>query len=175
MEGSTFLIIRGIVSVLFGVLAFAWPGITLAALVMVFGAYALVDGVVNLVLGLTSTPSSPGRSWTEVLLGIVGIAAGALTFWRPGITLVALVSFIAAWAILRGILDLVAAVRLRRVIAHEWLLALSGVLSVLFGLAVLAFPLAGALSIAWLLGAYALALGVTLIMLGIRLRRPSAA
>ena len=97
-----------------------------------------------------------------------------LTFWRPGLTIVALVSFIAAWAILRGALDLVAAVRLRRVITGEWLLALSGLLSILFGLALIAFPLAGALSIAWLLGAYALALGVVLIMLGIRLRKPFA-
>jgi uncharacterized membrane protein HdeD (DUF308 family) len=175
MEGATFLIIRGIVSVLFGILAFAWPGMTLAILVIVFGAYAFLDGVVNLVLGLTNTPGSPGRSWTEVLLGLVGIAAGVLTFWRPGLTIVALVSFIAAWAILRGVLDLVAAVRLRRVITGEWLLALSGILSILFGLALIAFPLAGALSIAWLLGVYAFALGVVLIMLGIRLRKPLAA
>jgi uncharacterized membrane protein HdeD (DUF308 family) len=97
-----------------------------------------------------------------------------LTFWLPGLTIVALVSFIAAWAIFRGVLDLVAAVRLRRVITGEWLLALSGILSIVFGLAVIAFPLAGALSIAWLLGAYALALGVVLIVLGIRLRRPLA-
>jgi uncharacterized membrane protein HdeD (DUF308 family) len=175
MEGSTFLIVRGIVGVLFGFLAFVWPGVTLAALVVIFGAYAVVDGVVNLWLGLTRTPSSPERSWVQVVLGLIGIGAGVVTFIMPGWTLFVLVMFIAAWAIVRGALELVAAVRLRRVISGEWLLALAGVLSILFGVAVFVFPAAGALSIAWLLGAYAFAAGVVLIALGIRLKRPTAA
>ena len=97
-----------------------------------------------------------------------------MTFFWPGITTIALLMVIAAWAIVTGVFAIAAAIRLRKQIQGEWLLGLSGALSVLFGLALIAFPLAGALTIAWLLGAYALALGVVLIVLGIRLRKPLA-
>ena len=174
MATSTTLIIRGIVSLLFGILAIAWPGVTAAALVIIFGVYALLDGIVNLVMGLTREPDG-GRSWTQVLLGMVGIGAGVITFLMPSLTLFALIMFIAAWAVIRGVLELVAAVRLRRIISGEWLLGTAGVLSVLFGLVVIAFPAIGVLSIALLLGAYAAAAGLVLIALGIRLRKPLAA
>jgi uncharacterized membrane protein HdeD (DUF308 family) len=174
MEGSTFLIGRGVLSLLFGIVALVWPGITLAALTVLFGVYAFLDGAVHLVLWF-----SPGRahtrSWTQLALGLLGIAAGVVTVLWPGLTLLVLVMYIAAWAVLRGVFDLVAAVRLRKVITGEWLLVLSGLLSLFFGFLVFTFPAAGALTIAWLLGAYAVAAGIVLIALGIRIRRPAVA
>ena len=131
MESSTFLIVRGAISITLGVLAMAWPGITIAALVGIFALYAILDGATNLVLGLSR--SHGGRSWAQVFQGLVGVAAGVLTMIWPDVTALALVLFIGAWAIVTGALELVAAVRLRKDIKGEWLLALSGVLSLAFG------------------------------------------
>jgi len=169
MDGASLLIIRGVVGLVFGIVAFAWPGVTIAALVIIFGAYAIVDGVTNLVHGLTKTPTH-GRSVAMALQGVVGIAAGILTFIWPGVTALALVFFIGAWAIVTGVLEIAAAIRLRKAIKGEWMLALSGLLSIVFGGLVLAFPGAGAVGIAWVLGVYAAAAGMLLIALGIRLR-----
>jgi uncharacterized membrane protein HdeD (DUF308 family) len=169
MDGSSLLIIRGLVGVAIGILAVAWPGITIAVLVGVFGLYAILDGITNLVLGLMRTRGQ-GRSGAQVLQGVVGVAAGVLTFLWPGVTALALVLFIGAWAIMTGAFEIIAAIRLRRYISGEWLLALSGVMSLVFGVLVFAFPGAGAVSIAWLLGVYAAAAGIVLIMLGMRLR-----
>jgi uncharacterized membrane protein HdeD (DUF308 family) len=169
MDPSAMLIIRGIIGVAVGVLAVLWPGITIAALVIIFGAYALVDGISNVVLG-ASKRGPQGRSWAHVFQGIVGIAAGLLTFLWPAVTAIVLVIFIGAWAIVTGILEIVAAIRLRRVITGEWMLALSGVLSLAFGILVFLFPGAGAIGIAWVFGSYAAAAGIVLLALGIRLR-----
>jgi uncharacterized membrane protein HdeD (DUF308 family) len=169
MDGSSLLIIRGLVGVVIGILAVAWPGITMAVLVAIFALYALLDGITNLVLGVTST-STHGRSWAHALMGIIGIAAGVVTFLRPGVTALALVLFIGAWAIVTGVFEIVAAIRLRRYIKGEWLLALSGIMSVVFGVLVFAFPAAGAVGIAWILGIYAAAAGLVLIALGLKLR-----
>ncbi len=169
MPGSTFLIVRGIVGIVIGVLAFLWPGLTIAVLVGIFALYAVIDGVTNLILGVTRSPRH-GRSWPLAVEGLVGIAACVLTFLWPGITALALVWFIAAWAVVTGVFEIAAAIRLRRVLTGEWLLLLSGVLSILFGALVFAFPAAGAVGIAWVLGAYAAATGAILVVLGIRLR-----
>ena len=169
MAGSALLIIRGIVSVTIGVLAIGWPGITIAVLVAIFAAYAILDGITNLVIGFTRTPTH-GISWAQIVGGIVGIAAGGLAFYWPSITAIVLVLFIASWAIITGVFEIVAAVRLRKMIQGEWLLALSGILSILFGGLVFAFPGAGAVGIAWVLGIYAVAAGFVLIVLGMRLR-----
>ena len=168
MFGS-FLLIRGIVSIIVGTLAFVWPGLTIAVLVGLFGAYALLDGITLLVLGLKRKPLH-GRAWALVLEGLTGVAAGVLTFAWPGATALVLVWLIGAWAIVTGLLEIAAAVWLRRVLTGEWLIAASGVLSVVFGLLVLIFPEAGAVGIAWALGSYAMAAGVILVALGIRLR-----
>lgn len=170
MSHATLLIVRGIVSLVIGFAIFMWPGITLIVLVALFAAYAFLDGAVNLIHGFTPSGASR-RSWTQVLLGCVGLAAAAVAITMPGLTLLALVLFIGIWAIARGVLDLVGAVRLRKVIAGEWLLALAGAMSIVFGLLVFFFPAAGAFGIAWLLGAYAAAWGVVLIALGVQLRR----
>jgi uncharacterized membrane protein HdeD (DUF308 family) len=166
MDGSAFLIIRGVVGVVVGILAFAWPGVTIAVVVAIFGVYAIIDGVTNLILGF----SRNHRSWWHVLQGVTGIAAGVLAFLWPGVTALALIWFIGAWAIVTGVFEIAAAVRLRKVIRGEWLLGLSGVMSVVFGILLFAFPGAGAVGIAWILGVYAAAAGLVLIALGIRLR-----
>ena len=163
------LVIRGVAGVLLGVITFAWPGITLGALVLLFGAYALIDGVTGIVGAVRA--SRTHERWGSLLIGgMAGIAAGAVTFLWPGITALALVYVIAAWALVTGVFEIVAAVRLRNYITHEWLLALSGVLSVVFGALIAIAPLAGALVIAIWVGAYAFVFGVLMIALGFRLR-----
>jgi uncharacterized membrane protein HdeD (DUF308 family) len=163
------LVIRGLVALLVGVVAFVWPGITVAALVILFGAYALIDGIVSFI-GAWKASQAHERWGVLALEGIAGMAAAAIAIVRPGITAVALVVLIAAWALVTGALEIAAAVRLRKHISGEWLLALSGVVSILFGFAIMAFPLAGALAIAYLVGSYAFVFGVLLMALGFRLR-----
>ena len=169
MDGATLLLVRGILGVIMGFVAFAWPGITIAALVAIFGIFAFIDGITNLVLGFTP-PQGQNRSWAHLLQGIAGIVAGVLTFIWPIVTALVLVIFIGSWAIVTGALEIAAAIRLRKVISGEWMLALSGILSVLFGIVLFLFPAAGAVGIAWILGVYTAAAGFVLIALGIRLR-----
>jgi uncharacterized membrane protein HdeD (DUF308 family) len=161
------LALRGVFAVLFGLLTFLIPGITLLTLVLLFGAYAILDGIFDIV----SAVRAPGRHWPLVLKGVVGIIIGILTFLWPGITTMVLLYLIAFWAIFTGVLEIVAGIRLREVIANEWLLILMGVLSVLFGFLILIFPGAGALAIVIWIGAYALLFGIMLIALAFLLRR----
>jgi uncharacterized membrane protein HdeD (DUF308 family) len=161
--------LRGLFAVLFGFAALAWPGITLAALVALFGAYALVDGLFAIVSAVVNAGRQP-RWWALLLEGLLGVAAGIAAFVWPGITALVLLYVIAAWAIVTGIFEIVAAIRLRREIRGEWLLALGGLASVLFGLSLIVFPVAGALTVVWLIGAYALVFGVLLLVLAFRLR-----
>jgi uncharacterized membrane protein HdeD (DUF308 family) len=163
------LVIRGLVGILFGIITFAWPGITFAALVIVFGAYALVDGVFSLV-GALKAARAHERWGALVFLGVTGIGVGVLTVIWPAITAFVLVCLIAAWAIVSGVFEIAAAVRLRRHIEGEWLLALAGIASLVFGILIMIAPLAGALVIAVWVGAYALVSGVVLATLGIKLR-----
>ena len=166
---DSLMLIRGIASIVIGILAVGWPGMTIALLIGIFGAYAIIDGITNLFIGF-SPARAGGHSWAYVVQGLIGIGAGVLTFLWPGITALALVFFIAAWAVVTGVFEIVAAIRLRRVIKDEWLLSLRGTLSVVFGLLVFAFPGAGAVGIALVLGTYAVAAGLILVMLAIRLR-----
>ena len=163
------LVIRGLVGILFGIITFAWPGITFAALVIVFGAYALLDGVFSLV-GAVKAAQAHERWGALVFLGVTGIGAGVVTVLWPAITAFVLVCLIAAWAIVTGVFEIAAAVRLRRHIEGEWLLALAGIASLVFGMLIIIAPLAGALVIAIWVGAYALVSGVMLVTLGIKLR-----
>lgn len=156
--------LRGLAGIVLGIAAFAVPGITLIALVILFGAYLLVDGVLALVAGGMS------RSWLVVLEGALSVVAGILTLVWPSITAVVLLVLVAIWAILTGVIELYAAIRLRRVIRNEWLLILSGAASVIFGILLLVFPGAGLLTLVWLVGAYALVFGVLLVALAFRLR-----
>ena len=159
--------LRGLAAVLFGVLAFVWPGMTLAVLVLLFGAYALVDGILAIVVAVRG---GTDHRLVMGLEGVVGVLAGLAAFVFPGLTALVLLYIIAFWAILTGVLEVVAAVRLRRVITNEWGLIIGGVLSVLFGILLIAAPGAGALAVVFLIGAYAVLFGVTMLMLSWGLR-----
>ena len=165
--------LRGVAAILFGVLALVWPGITVFALVIVFGAYALVDGAFTLVavFGDRDGARTRGsRAWL-VARGIAGILTGIVAAVWPGITALALLWVIALWAMVTGVFDIVAAFQLRKQLRREWLLALSGALSVLFGVLLVVWPAAGVLTLVVLIGIAAIAFGITLLMLGLRLRR----
>jgi uncharacterized membrane protein HdeD (DUF308 family) len=164
------LLLRGICAVIFGILAFIWPGITLGALVLLWGAFALIDGILSIIAAVSRREGSGIPWWALLLEGVLGIAAGILTFIWPGITALMLLFLIAAWAILTGIFEIVAAIRVRKEIEGEWWLVLSGILSIVFGVLLVARPGAGALAVVWLIGAYALIFGVFLIALSFKLK-----
>ena len=165
--------LRGVAAIVFGVLALVWPGITVFALVIVFGAYALVDGAFTLAAAFGNRDGGRTRGSRAWLLarGIAGILTGIIAAVWPGITALALLWVIALWAMVTGVLDIVAAFQLRKEMRREWLLALSGALSVLFGVLLVVWPAAGVLTLIVLIGIAAIAFGITLLMLGLRLRR----
>src|SRR6266567_5987567 len=163
------LLLRGIAAIVFGVLAFVWPGLTLVTLVMLYGAFALVDGVISLIAAFTGS-AKPVPTWWLVVVGLLGIAAGIVTFAWPGITAILLVLFIGAWALVHGIFEIIGAIQLRKEIDNEWMLILSGVVSVLFGLIVLLAPGAGALGLIWAIAVYSIVFGISFVALAFRLR-----
>ncbi len=152
--------LRGLAAVLFGFLAVVWPGITLMVLLVLFGAYALVDGI-SLLVGSLSSPKTLRDRWLVPMVGIFSILVGVLTFARPGMTAIVLLLLIGARAIFTGIVEIVAAIGFWRTVRGEWLLALGGILSVLFGVLVFAYPLTGALAVVWLIATYAIVYGLT--------------
>lgn len=162
--------LRGVCAIIFGLAAFAWPGITLAALVLVYGAYALADGVLAVVWSIFRRRAG-AFPWGAFVAGLVGIAVGILTFLWPAITAIALLYLIAAWAIVRGIFEIVAAVHLRKELDNEWLLVLSGLASVALGVLLFLFPGAGVLAVLWWIAAFAIVFGVLEVILAFRLRR----
>ena len=163
------LLTRGIAAVIFGILAFVWPAPTLLAIGILFGAYAFVDGVFAIVAAVRAAQAHE-RWWPFVLEGIVGLAIAAITVYDVGITLVALYLTIAAWAFITGILEIAAAIQLRKTIANEWLLILAGLCSILFGVLMIWHPMAAALAIIWIIAAYAIVFGIIMIALAFRLR-----
>jgi len=163
------LLIRGIAAVIFGILAFLWPGITLYVIGILFGAYAFVDGVFAIVAAVRAAQAHE-RWWPFVLEGIVGLVIAAITFYDVRITLFALYITIAVWAFITGILEIAAAVQLRKAIANEWLLILAGICSILFSVLMFWRPFAAALAIVWIIAAYAVVFGIMMIALSFRLR-----
>ena len=163
--------LRGVVAILFGVLTFVMPGLTLAALVLLFGSYAIVDGVLNIVAALRRRRAGEPPWWALLLEGVVSVAAGVVTFAWPGLTTVVLLYVIAGWAIVTGAFEVAAALRLRRGIQGEGWLLLSGILSIVFGVLLIAAPAAGALALVLWIGAYAIVFGALLVVLAFRLRR----
>jgi uncharacterized membrane protein HdeD (DUF308 family) len=162
------VVLRGVAGIIFGILAFVMPGATLAALVLLFGAYALVDGIFNIIAAVSGRGV---RSWWALLLeGLVSVAAGLVTLFMPAFTALALAYLIAGWAIVTGVLAIVAAIRLRKVISNEGWLVLSGVLSIVFGVLMAVAPGAGALAMVFWIGAYAVVYGALLVAFGLRLR-----
>ncbi|MDB5761539.1 MAG: hypothetical protein JWQ21_534 [Herminiimonas sp.] len=163
------LALRGAISILFGVLALVWPGLTLLGLVALFAVYALLYGAVS-VIGAVQNRKSNEDWWLLLLLGLVGIVAGAIALVHPGLTALVLVLVMGANALVTGVLDIVAAIRLRKVIQNESLLILSGIVSIIFGIVVFLFPDAGALALVWLISFYAMLSGVLLLTLAFRVR-----
>ncbi len=161
--------LRGVAGLLFGIAAFAWPGIGLLVLVTLFGAYALVDGVLAIGSAVRHRRASR-RWWVTLLEGIVGVVAGLVAWFLPGLTAVALVFVVAAWALVTGALAIAAAIRLRKEIHGEWVLALSGALSILLGVLLFLRPQAGALALLWLIAAYAVVSGALLLAFSFWLR-----
>jgi len=164
------LALRGVCALLFGVAAFAWPGITVRVLVLLYGAYALIDGIFALIVAFAGWERDTPWGAALLLEGIVGITIGAITFIWPGITALVLLYLIAAWAILTGVLEVAAAVRLRSAIPGEWLLTVSGGLSIVFGLVLVIAPGAGALAVIWLIGTFAIVFGTLFLVLAFRMR-----
>jgi uncharacterized membrane protein HdeD (DUF308 family) len=162
-------VVRGIFAILFGILAYAWPGITLATLIIFFGAYVLIDGILLAIKTIGKWGERDDR-WLLLLEGLLGIGTGVITFVAPGITAVALIFFIAAWSLATGVLEIAAAIRLRKEIQGEGWMILSGIASIVFAVLVMFFPGAGALGLLWLIAAYAIIFGVMLVILGIKLR-----
>lgn len=163
------LALRGVVALIFGILTFALPGVTLALLIIVWGAYAFVDGVLALVAGFRIRDDGKPL-WALIVIGLLGIGAGVITFLWPDLTALTLIFIIGGWAIAVGVFQIFAAVRFRKYIRGEWLHALSGILAVVFGIAVVLQPGAGAIALAWIIGSFAILFGVMLIGVAFGLR-----
>jgi uncharacterized membrane protein HdeD (DUF308 family) len=164
------LFLKGLCAIALGASAIAWPGITLLSLVFVFATFTIIDGVAALALGFRGEEDG-SVWWTLVIMGLLAIFAGLLSFFYPQITVAVLLAIIAASAIVRGLLEVIAAIRLRKELDDEWILALSGLMSILFGGLILYRPDAGLVAIVLLVGAYMIAIGVFAIALSLRLRR----
>jgi uncharacterized membrane protein HdeD (DUF308 family) len=158
-----------VLAILFGLSAFIWPGITWLTLILFFGVYAIVDGLIAIGTGFARTKDTP-RWWAFLLEGLISIGAGVVALIWPDLATLVLVYMIAAWAVFTGILEIVAAIRLRHEIDNEWFLALGGILSIGLGILLFLQPAAGSLALIWMIGGYALVFGVLMVILGFRLR-----
>jgi uncharacterized membrane protein HdeD (DUF308 family) len=158
------VLLRGVLAILFGVMAYTWPGVTLTILILIWGAYALTDGIFEVIAGVRA-------KWGSlIVLGVLGILAGVITFVWPGVTAITLVWVFAFWAIVAGVLQVSAAIRLRKEVQGEWLWILSGLCTALLGVLLLLYPGAGALSITWLIASLAIAWGILLVILAFKLK-----
>lgn len=162
------IVLRGICAILFGLMAWVWPGITLSVLVLLWAAYAFADGILALAGAFSGRSTTPW--WALLIIGLVSLAAAAFAILFPGLTAVGLLYLIAFWAIVTGILEIVTAIQLRREIEGEFWLGLAGFASVLFGAFLIMRPGLGALAVIWMIGTYAVALGVLLVAHGLHVR-----
>jgi uncharacterized membrane protein HdeD (DUF308 family) len=163
------LALRGALAILFGILAFAWSGITVTVLIWLFGAYVLMDGIFAIAAAWRAAGS--GQHWGELFVeGVLGIAVALTAFFRPDITALVAVYLVAFWAVVTGIMEIAAAIRLRQVIDNEWMLGLMGLVSILLGIVLCVNPGAGVLAWVWLIGVYAILFGILLIVLALKLR-----
>jgi uncharacterized membrane protein HdeD (DUF308 family) len=157
------VVLRGVFAVLFGLGTFFWPGLTLAVLVLLYGGYLFIDGILAVVSAFARRREG-AFPWGVFLAGLASLVAGLFTLFWPGVTA------LAVWAIVRGVFEIIAAIHLRRELTNEWLLALNGVVTVLLGIALIVAPGAGVLAVLWLIGAFAIVAGILLIILGFRLK-----
>jgi uncharacterized membrane protein HdeD (DUF308 family) len=163
------LALRGVLAILFGIAAWLWPGLTITTLVILVGAWLLVDGVFE-VFSAIANRDRVDSVWPFVIAGVVNIIAGLVILAWPGLTAIAMMYLIGAWAVITGIFGIIAAIQLRKEIENEWAIGLSGLISVVFGLVVMIFPGDGAVALVWVIGIYAILFGIALIAAGIRLR-----
>jgi uncharacterized membrane protein HdeD (DUF308 family) len=164
-------VIRGVLAILFGIGAFVMPGVTLAVLVIMYGAYVLADGVIAAVAAFGARKAGDGFPWTVFVVGVAGVLAGLITSIYPGLTALVLLYLIAAWHVVRGVFEILAAIRLRKEIQGEGWLILGGIASVVFGLFLWVRPGAGAVALLWMIGAFAIMFGVIEILLAFKLKK----
>ena len=167
--------IRGIAAIVFGILAFVWPEATLTVLVILFGAYVLVDGISLLVALARGDTLARRHAWSFGIMGVLGIVAGVITFLWPGATALSLLYVVAFWSIAMGTFQVIAAIALRRELEGEFWMALGGIASVVFGALLVAFPGAGLISLVWLVGIWAVVFGISSLSLAYRLHGIAAA
>lgn len=167
------LTLRGVFSILFGIAAFAWPGLTLVMLVLIWGIYAGLDGIFAVIAAIKGGSAVP--RWWLILVGIISLGAAVVCIKNPGVALAVVVMIIGWVSIVRGIFEIIGAIQLRKEIDGEWWLILSGLLSIFMGLVFVTRPGAGALALIWLIATFALIAGITLILLSLRLRKHAKA
>jgi uncharacterized membrane protein HdeD (DUF308 family) len=163
------VLLRGLAAIAFGIVALIWPAMTLLTLVLVYGIFAIADGVLSIIGAITDREKS-SSTWLLALVGVLGIIAGTLALVWPAFIAVGLVLYVGLWAIFRGVVDVVTAVRLRKDIPNEWMLALSGVLSIVFGFLIFMAPVVGLLAVIWVIAFCAILEGLLLCSLAFRLR-----
>ena len=163
--------IRGVAGIIFGILAFAWPGITLAVLVALFAAYAIVDGVMGLVALARGEPEARRHGWAVGIMGVLGIVAGIAAFVWPGVTALALLYIVAFWAIAIGVMQMIAAIRLRKEIEGELWMGIGGAILIIYGIFLIAFPGSGLLSLVWVVAISSIAFGIASLVLAWQLRK----
>jgi uncharacterized membrane protein HdeD (DUF308 family) len=169
------VLLRGLAAILFGVLAYAWPGVTLLSLALLWGAYSAADGIFALIAAFSRQATYAAPRWWLAIVGVAGIAAGIVAFVWPGITAWVLVLVIAFWAIIIGLFQIIGAIALRKEIEGEWMLILSGGLAMLFGVILLVLPAAGILALIWTIASFAIVYGILLVALSFRVKGMKAA
>jgi uncharacterized membrane protein HdeD (DUF308 family) len=162
------LLIRGIVAILFGIVLFIWPDVALESLIIVFGIFAIVDGILSIVSALMEREGD--RWWLVLLFGIVGIIAGLIAIFATGLTAVTLFYLIAAYAIVGGIIEIFTAIEVRKAIEDEWLYIIQGVLSVIFGFLLIRYPALGIFALVAMISVFAMFQGVIWIIMAFRVR-----
>lgn len=162
------IVLRGVCAILFGLLAWFWPGVTLNVLVLLWAGYTFADGVLALAGAFSGASTTPW--WALLIIGLVSLFAAAFAILFPGLTAVGLLYLIGFWAIVTGVLEMVTAIQLRREIEGEIWLGLAGFASILFGALLIMRPGVGALAVMWMIGTYAVALGVLLVAHGLHVR-----
>lgn len=163
------LVLRGALAILFGIAAWIWPGLTLTTLIILVGAWLLVDGVFEIVSAIANR-DRVNSVWSFVIAGVINVIAGLVVLAWPGLSAIAMMYLIGAWAVFTGVLEIVVAIQVRRQIDNEWAIGLAGLISVVFGLVVMIFPGDGAVALVWVIGIYAILFGIAFIAGGIRLR-----
>ena len=174
-EGWGWMALRGLAGLAFGVVTLGWPGMTLFALIVAYASFTLVDGVSSLVFAARGGTTESGKTWPLILTGVLGVAAGLIVFFWPGLGSLILLYIVAFWALARGVAEIAAYFPLRREMDFAWLVLLSGVFSLIFGVILLTSPVRGILALLWVIGVYGIVAGGTLLVWAFAMRREQRA